>query len=123
TPINNNQMFEVGAKEIMRHATSNATYQQALADEVYAPYAGPIYKSNSLDYSQNITAGYVSYTLTTPSKYSIKAGTRYEYTTVDAQTSAGPFSTSYGLIVPSINVSKRLDDGSMLKFSYNRRIQ
>jgi outer membrane receptor protein involved in Fe transport len=123
TPIKDNQMFEIGAKEIMRHATSNANYQQAFADGNYNPYTGNIYKSSTLDYTQNITAGYVSYTLTTPSKYSFKAGTRYEYTTVDAQTSTGPFSTSYGVIVPSLNISKRLGDGSMLKFSYNRRIQ
>ncbi len=123
TPIRDNQMFEMGAKEIMRHATSDASYLQADQTGNYQAYVGSTYKANSLDYTQNITAGYVSYTLTTPSKYSFKAGTRYEYTTVDAQTSTGPFSTTYGVIVPSVNISKRLNDGSMLKFSYNRRIQ
>jgi hypothetical protein len=76
-----------------------------------------------LDYTQNITAGYASYSLSTARKYSLKAGVRYENTTVDATSSSGPFSTSYGVVVPSFNVSKRLDDGSMIKASYNRRIQ
>ncbi|HTH55101.1 MAG TPA: TonB-dependent receptor [Cyclobacteriaceae bacterium] len=123
TPIGDNQLIEIGAKDIARQATSNGTYQQADASGVYQGYTGTLYRSNALDYSQNITAGYASYSLTTARKYSLKAGARYENTTVSATTSQGPFSTSYGVLVPSVNISKRLDDGSMLKASYNRRIQ
>ncbi|GHN01303.1 TonB-dependent receptor [Cytophagales bacterium WSM2-2] len=123
TPISDNQMFEIGAKDILRKATSNANYYQAAADGNYTDYTGTTYRNNSLDYTQNITAGYLSYSLTTLSKYSFKAGTRYEYTTVSAQTSSGPFSTSYPVVVPSINISKRLENGGMVKLAYNRRIQ
>jgi hypothetical protein len=123
TPLADNQLIEIGAKDIARKATSSGTYDQAGSDGVYSPYTGGQYKANSLDYTQNITAGYVAYSLNTTSKYSLKAGVRYENTTVSATTSSGPFSTSYGVVVPSFNVSKRLDDGSMIKASYNRRIQ
>lgn len=121
TPINDNQLIEIGAKAISRHATSNAQYSQADASGVFSQ--SPVYSSNQLDYTQNISAGYLSYSLSTATKYSVKAGVRYEYTTVDAKTLTAPFSASYGVVVPSFNVSKRLDDGSLLKFAYNRRIQ
>jgi outer membrane receptor protein involved in Fe transport len=123
TPIGDNQLIEIGAKDIARQATSNGTYQQADASGIYQDYTGTLYKTNALDYTQNITAGYASYSLSTARKYSLKAGARYENTTVSATTPQGPFSTSYGVLVPSVNISKRLDDGSMLKASYNRRIQ
>lgn len=123
TPITDNQLLEIGIKDIARKATSNGTYEQAASDGVYGPYSGGLYRSNALDYTQNITAGYASYVLSTAQKYSLKAGVRYENTTVSATTSSGPFSTTYGVVVPSLNISKRLDDGSMIKASYNRRIQ
>ncbi|MBS1488578.1 MAG: TonB-dependent receptor [Bacteroidetes bacterium] len=125
TPINDRQLIEVGAKEIMRKATSNFNYFSAGSDGIYSSLTGsPIYKSNLLDYTQNITAGYLSYTLTTANKYSLKAGTRYEYTTIMANTQSGAISIpSYGVLVPSLNLSKRLDNGNMIKLSFNRRIQ
>ncbi len=129
TPLGQMQMLEVGGKEIMRKATSNYDYFQAGSDGNYTsiPASSPLsnfYKSNLLDYTQNITAGYFSYTLSTQSKYSLKAGTRYEYTTISANNQTGPISIpSYGVLVPSLNLSKRLDNGNMIKISFNRRIQ
>lgn len=124
TPVGQNQLFEMGGKEIMRKATSIINYYQAGADGAYASSVGSIYQSNSLSYTQNISAGYLSYTLSTASKYSIKAGARYEYTTIAADTQKGSVSIpSYGVLVPSLNISKRLDNGNLLKLSYNRRIQ
>lgn len=120
-PIGKNQIIEVGGKEILRKVTSD--YQTFVADasNSYTPL-----RNNIFNYDQNITSGYLSYTLTTPSKYSVKTGLRYEYTTVDAafNNAANPaFNLSYGALVPSVNVSKRLNSGNMLKLSYNRRIQ
>ncbi|MEB0243969.1 outer membrane beta-barrel protein, partial [Pseudomonas sp. 5C2] len=74
-----------------------------------------------------------SYTLTTKSKYTIKAGARYEYTFVNATfsnesasvTNANGNTTipNYGNLVPSINISKNLGQGRIIKLAYNRRIQ
>jgi len=125
TPLGELQLIEVGAKEIMRKATSNYDYYQAGSDGVYSPVGtGTVYSSNLLNYTQNISAGYLSYTLSTRSKYSLKAGTRYEYTTITAnnQSMSIPI-PSYGVLVPSINLSRRLDNGNMIKLSFNRRIQ
>jgi outer membrane receptor protein involved in Fe transport len=124
TPITDMQLVEVGAKAIMRKATSNYNYYQAGSDGNYTPYTGTLYNSNNLDYTQNISAGYLSYTASTATKYSLKAGVRYEYTTISATNQAGPISIpDYGVLVPSLNLSKRLDNGNMIKISFNRRIQ
>ena len=124
TPINDMQMLEVGAKEIMRKATSNASYTDGNGD---ALTGNSVYNQNQLSYTQNITAGYASYTLNTLSKYSFKVGARYEYTTVSANSIINnnnvPFSQNYGVFVPSLNLSKRFDNGDMIKLSFNRRIQ
>lgn len=133
TPISELQLFEFGGKEIMRRATSNYNYFQAGSDGLYSAIpvgSNSLYSSNLLNYTQNITAGYFSYTLSTASKYSLKAGMRYEYTTIDAQHNNAqnqitsiPGIHDYGVLVPSLNLSKRLGNGNMIKFSYNRRIQ
>lgn len=114
TPIGKTQMIEFGGKDIYRQV--NSVFRQ-------------IGNNGALDYNQNITAGYFSYTLTTKKKYSIKAGGRYEYTTIDAKQTAesgtinGISIPSYGTFVPSINISKSLKGGTTLKLAYNRRIQ
>jgi len=133
TPLSELQLFEFGGKEIMRKATSNYNYFQAGSDGVYSAIpigTNPLYSSNLLNYTQNITSGYFSYTLSTASKYSLKAGARYEYTTIDAQHNDASGQVvpiqgirDYGVLVPSFNLSKRLGNGNMIKISFNRRIQ
>jgi outer membrane receptor protein involved in Fe transport len=113
TPIGKMQMIEFGGKGIFRQV--NSTFTQ-------------VGNNGSLDYDQNIAASYFSYTLTTKKKYSLKAGARYEYTTIGAtQTTEGVSEKltipSYGVLVPSVNLSKNLKGGSTLKIAYNRRIQ
>ncbi|WP_428666738.1 TonB-dependent receptor domain-containing protein [Runella sp.] len=122
TPIRKNQMIEFGAKTIMRQVNSDYSYQVAGATGAFAADArNPV---GSLDYSQNIVAGYLSYTYSTANKYTFKVGSRYEYTTIDAKDQIGKISIpSYGTLVPSINVSKSLKAGTTLKAAYNRRIQ
>ena len=113
TPIGKTQMVEFGGKGIFRKV--NSTFTQ-------------VGNNGSLDYNQNIGASYFSYTLTTKKKYNLKVGGRYEYTTIDAlQTTEGVSKgidiPSYGVFVPSINLSKNLKGGTTLKIAYNRRIQ
>ena len=125
TPVSTNQMLELGAKEIMRKAYSNYTY--LIANGADAPYeiTNNTSLNNNLNYDQTVTAGYASYTYSTKTGYSLKGGARYEYTTIDAKTltDASINIPSYGVLVPSVNASKRLANGNTLKASYNRRIQ
>lgn len=124
-PIGKNQMVEFGGKQIMRQVSSDY-------DTFTSGGTGPFTKdentnlSNVFNYNQNVSAGYFSYTLTMANFYSVKAGARYEYTTINAdfENSEEAVSVSpYGVLVPSINLSKRLKDGNTIKIAYNRRIQ
>jgi len=123
TPIKKNQLLEFGAKGIFR--TVNSEYKYLMAGESGDFTINPDNPSGALNYNQNVAAGYVSYTLTTKNKYTFKAGTRYEYTGINADMGdKGAVNIpSYGNLVPSINVSKNLTDATTIKAAYNRRIQ
>ena len=125
TPISTNQMLELGAKDIIRRAYSDFSYfSDSDGDGIY-DLVNTEDRTNNLNYDQNIAAGYLAYTLSLPKGYSIKAGSRYEYTTINAytRTEENIEIPSYGVLVPSVNVSKKLGRASTLKASYNRRIQ
>ncbi|RDV13985.1 TonB-dependent receptor [Pontibacter diazotrophicus] len=124
-PIGKNQMVELGAKQIMCQVTSDYETFTAGGTGPFTVVEGTNL-SNVFNYNQNISAGYFSYTLTTANNYSMKAGARYEYTTINADFEDGDeavYIPSYGVLVPSVNLSKRLQDGNTIKLAYNRRIQ
>lgn len=127
TPIAANQLVELGGKEILRKVSSDYAYYTANgSDGEFVLSTNPLQSSNIFNYDQNVTAGYLSYTLSTKKSYSFKAGARYEYTTISANfenpENGNPVIPSYGVLVPSANVSKKLKNGT-LKLAYNRRLQ
>ena len=115
SPIGTNQIFEIGGKNIVRKVVSDVV--------------GGNIRASNLNYDQNVTSGYLSYTYNFTSGISIKGGSRYEYTIIDAYTQNPEEGQqdvdipSYGVFVPSLNVSKRFKNGKTVKASYNRRIQ
>jgi len=122
-PIKENQLLELGGKTTMRKVEADYTYYVANGSD--GPYAiDAAHPASSLDYNQYITAGYASYSITA-NDYTLKAGSRYEYTDIQAHFSGAPTATipSYGVLVPSINLSRKLKDGKLIKISYNKRIQ
>ncbi|MVM33526.1 TonB-dependent receptor [Spirosoma sp. HMF4905] len=123
TPIRKNQLLEFGGKAIMRQVDSR--YQYLVGSSSSELALDPNNPAGSLKYSQNIGAGYISYTYVTPSKYTFKVGTRYEHTSITATANENtPLNIpAYSNLVPSINVSKGLKGGTTLKAAYNRRIQ
>ena len=123
TPLSKNQLLEFGGKETYRQVNSQYRYQ--LAGPVSDFFTDDRRPSGFLNYDQNIAATYLSYTLTTRSKVTIKAGLRYEYTSIQASAGGqGPISIpDYGKLVPSINLSKKIGENTTLKLAYNRRIQ
>lgn len=128
SPISTNQLIEFGGKNIARKVTSDYKYYNADgSDGDFIPVVSPL-GNNVFDYDQNVTAGYLSYTLSTKNSYSFKAGARYEYTTITADFENNPENRSteipsYGVLVPSVNLSKKLKSGNTIKLAYNRRIQ
>lgn len=127
TPLGtgDNQILEFGAKNILRKA--NSDYAYFIADGADGPYqqVQDIELSNVFDYSQNVSAGYLSYTLGFGKDYTVKGGLRYEYTSIEAdfQTGTAADIPAYGTLVPSLNLSRKLNNGNMIKAAYNRRIQ
>lgn len=123
TPFKKDQLLEVGAKTIMREVSSNYKYFDA--EGAHGTYAIDTESSNVFHYDQNIMAAYLSYTLSFLTDYSLKAGTRYEYTTIDAsfQNDTDVDIPDYGVWAPSVNISRKLANGNMVKAAFNRRIQ
>lgn len=125
TPIGTNQILEFGGKNILRKVFSDYAYfEDPEADGSYTAVTEPTL-TNNLNYDQNVTSGYVSYTLSTNNGYSFKAGTRYEYTVIKAYslTETDIDIPEYGSLVPSVNISRKLKNGKTVKAAYNRRIQ
>ena len=123
TPLNKNLQLEFGGKNTYRQVTSLYHYQVAgPTSDFVADGSRP---SGSLDYDQDIAAAYLSSTLTTPNKITIKAGLRYEYTSIHA--AAGGQGTisipDYGRLLPSLNMAKKIGENASLKFGYTRRIR
>lgn len=123
TPVKTNQLLEFGVKAIMRQVDSRFEYQ--IANGSGSLYLDPKNPAGSLNYEQNIGAGYLSYTYATKNKYTFKVGTRYEHTGITAKANdTKPLGIpAYSNLVPSINVSKSLNSSTTLKAAYNRRIQ
>ncbi len=125
TPVGKTQLVELGVKNITRTVSSNYQYFSATGNAPFTEVSNNTL-SNAFNYNQNVSAAYMTYALTLPKSYSVKAGARYEYTTINAHyqnTNESINIPSYGVLVPSINISKKLNNGSTLKASFNRRIQ
>lgn len=122
TPLSKNAQIEFGGKGIFRQVNSDYAYQIAQGSGAFISDATR--PTGVLDYNQNVMGTYASLLFSTAKKYNIKIGSRYEYTTIDAtQNGAAIVVPSYGLFVPSVNVSKTVKEGLTLKLGYNRRIQ
>jgi outer membrane receptor protein involved in Fe transport len=123
-PLKENQLIEFGGKTVLRNVVSD--YRYFISDGANGPFLPSTNASlsNNFSYNQNIAAGYLSYSVTTKSNYAIKAGGRYEYTMINAhfQGVSKLDIPSYGVFVPSINISRKLSNGRMIRVAYNRRI-
>ncbi|WP_460557002.1 TonB-dependent receptor domain-containing protein, partial [Hymenobacter daeguensis] len=124
-PISKTQILEMGAKNILRRVNSDYTTTNYGAGGEVLPSVGLLSSNNVFSYRQNVTAGYVAYTLGLPKGFTLKPGLRYEYTTISADfaNSLAANIPDYGVLVPSVNLSRKLSNGNVLKLAYNRRIQ
>lgn len=126
TPTVKDQLLEVGVKDIVRRVNSDYNY---FYDASQQPAAGSPSLNNSFRYRQNVAAGYATYTIGLPKGFTVKPGVRFEYTSISADFSNGQGTLTntdipdYSVLVPSINFSRKLENGNVVKFSYNRRIQ
>lgn len=135
--IGKNQQLEVGAKSVSRSIDSKYAYwvSGSSVNQDKEDFTNLIADSRnpggSLKYDQNIYAAYGAYTYSTASKLNIKAGGRFEYTTLEADQTTNQldglnpigtyFNSKYPVFVPSLNISKPFGTYTT-KFSYNYRI-
>ncbi|WP_207432452.1 TonB-dependent receptor domain-containing protein [Sabulibacter ruber] len=121
----NEGKLELGAKTILRDATSNTSYNfsfPAKADSVVI---------NNFDYDQDVVAAYFTYAFQLKKKYSFHLGTRYEHTATKGvfhNTNKGTlerstFANDYDNVIPSLSVSRTLDSIHTVRVSYTQRIQ
>jgi outer membrane receptor protein involved in Fe transport len=126
TPTVKDQLLEVGVKDIVRRVSSDYSY---FYDASQQPKPGSPTLNNSFRYRQNVAAGYATYTIGLPKGFTLKPGVRFEYTSISADFSndQGALTSTdipdYSVLVPSVNLSRKLENGNVVKFSYNRRIQ
>lgn len=122
TPVSDNQIWEVGAKSIMRMVNSDFSYLHADAEGDFV--FDPNRPAGTLDYDQNVAAAYTSYTISTAGNITFKGGLRWEQTVINAAQDGQSVEISdYSNLVPTLNVSKKLDLKTTIKLGYNRRIQ
>lgn len=116
TPLGGSQTLNLGAKLMLRRATSDADYY---LDNVFT-------EDLSMDYTykNRIGAAYAEYE-TKWNKVGAKAGLRYEHTWQDVEYKLDNdknFSTDYGNLVPSANLSYSMAPTMNLGLTYNMRI-
>ncbi|MDB5267948.1 MAG: hypothetical protein JWP58_988 [Hymenobacter sp.] len=124
-PISKTQILEMGAKNILRRVNSDYATTSYGANGAVVPSVG-LSSNNVFNYRQNVTAAYVAYTLGLPKGFTLKPGLRYEYTSISADfaNSTKPSDIpNYDVLVPSVNFSRKLANGNVLKLAYNKRIQ
>ncbi|MFD2719508.1 TonB-dependent receptor domain-containing protein [Hymenobacter monticola] len=125
SPIGKTQVLEFGAKDILRRVNSDYSYLVAQGENgAYVPRVG-VGLNNGFNYRQNVAAGYAAYTIGLAKGFTLKPGVRYEYTTITADFKDGNAVAipDYGVLVPSVNLSRKLANGNVVKLAYNRRIQ
>jgi outer membrane receptor protein involved in Fe transport len=82
-------------------------------------------RSDVMDYFQNILAAYLSLRLETRDRWSFRPGLRYERTRLGAgfTGSAPPFRATFSNFVPSMLITKKLDEQHEVKLNYSERIR
>lgn len=115
--------LEAGAKEVLRNIFSDyrfQTFDEGLNDFVTDPARTDIF-----NYTQSVTAGYVSLNIKLGEKYGAVIGARYEYTAIRGSydSERDDFTFQYGNLLPSVILNRTLSNFSSLKLSYTQRIQ
>ncbi|MDB5118366.1 MAG: hypothetical protein JWQ79_3858 [Mucilaginibacter sp.] len=122
-PISKTLKLEAGGKYIIRRInTANDLYSPVGDGFVYNPLSSSTYA-----YDQNVSAAYSVFTIDLKKGYSILAGIRDEYTTIDGNPqslaqSISPFSQQYNTLVPSLTIQKKIGSTQTLKLGYSKRI-
>ncbi len=118
-------VWEAGVKTILRDITNDSKVKSYIPSSNTTnvdPDRNYIY-----NYNQNVYAAYSTFGFTLAKKYGIKAGARFEGTTIDGKPNSASvvqsISNNYHNITPSFVISRSFKNFQTIKFSYNKRIQ
>lgn len=122
-PIKKNIVLGVGGKLNLYDVNSNSS---VLDLNGAGDYSKDNYLSNILDYHQNVYAGYAEISFPVFNWFDAKLGERYERTEINSYFSDALQQQQipgYNTFVPSIFFSKKLNESSLFKLSYSKRIK
>jgi outer membrane receptor protein involved in Fe transport len=126
TPLDSGQVLAFGGKYIIRQVTSDYYYATAGGNGPLVVEPTPEL-TNRFTYHQNVSAGYVEYSLLAHSPISMRVGGRYEYAMISGGLNSPgvvlPAIPSYGAFIPAVNFGWRLTNGKLIKLGVTRRIQ
>jgi outer membrane receptor protein involved in Fe transport len=119
-PLKNKTTFEIGAKTVLRKASSDVDYRNT-----YPLNGTSTLAENIFSYHQNVWASYITYNFQMFKNLNIKVGTRYENTGIDAdyKTNNTAFSTGYDNLLPSLNMSYTHNKKHTFRFNFTQRLQ
>lgn len=123
-PLKKNVILGIGGKIGLYDVASNSkTFK---LDPVSNQYSKDMYLSNSLDYHQKVYAFYSELSFPVFTLFDAKIGERYERTEISSFYSNAQHQVKvpgYNTFVPSIFFSKKLNENSLIKLSYSKRIE
>ena len=122
-PFSKKFKLETGAKAIIRDIDSDYKYEQF-------NYNTGQFEVNALNtdlffYNQDVYAAYISTNITLNEKYAALIGARYERTELKGtyNSEIDGFEDSYNNILPSISLSRSINQFTNIRLSYSERIQ
>ena len=118
-PFSKAVKLEIGGKSVIRRINSDYSYT------VISGLSETPFRSDVFNYNQDVLAGYASFNFNFGDKWGLVAGARYEQTEIDGdyEIDGNPFTNSYNNLLPSIILSRKLNNFQTVKVSYTQRIQ
>ena len=123
-PLKEWAVLEVGLKSIIRRV--NSTYSFDTLNQVLNEYQSQESLGNTFEYFQNVFATYAQLQFKLNEVYSLRIGTRYEYTSFSGKGGqAGQNFTGkpYDNLIPFLLINRPLGKAGFIKFGYNNRLQ
>lgn len=122
-PVGENVQYEAGYRGNYRDIF-NSFFLSERQDFPNGPLVPDAGLNNSFGYKELVNAGYFQYGQQFD-KFSLLAGLRYEYTSVEItqETSSDSDKKEYGYLFPTLNLGYKFKDGENITFGYNRRIR
>lgn len=118
-------LLEAGVRTARTNSVSSYTVYNNRNNPGGDQLTEDLQRADNLTYFQEVHAAYVSVKLETKHRWGFRTGLRYESTRLgaDFKGSQGSFKTSFGNLVPSLLITKKLNDKQDLKFNYTQRIR